>query len=698
MKKLNKKIISIAGIATLVPASIAGVGVGIWYSQPKIKYLSTLINKKDLGAINESDKNIQNLLKLIKQKNPSLDINKVELEIKENKVIVKPKTGEKSYKGQVEITFWLVNIDLTNLIKETDLGTINETDLDDANKLIELIRQKNPSINIDFSKLDLEINSDSKTVIVKPKTGDNTYKGDVTLNFVFKTKINEIDGLNTNAGILNSNSSDVIISKFIENNKDKLQNLTKDDFDVVSNTSGKLTITVKADNTQYQGTVEISYSVRDQLNTIENIVKDVNNLKNNDDQSVLERFYELNKTLFEKEDIKINKNQLKVQVNDDVATITIEGNDKYQGSVDVKLSLSKQTGDYLDIISNDDQSSVLKAVNNLNKWNLDLNDLNIEVKGNTATITGKTEKNKKFIGTITAQFGLNANYKNNKTELTRIGFFKNKAGGWQMEKVDNATNKVVPTLPTFITSLKYVFWENRNDKIEGIQHWNTENITDMNHLFFKAKSFNQYIGRWNTKNVKNMESMFAEANKFNHDISRWNTSNVTTMDHMFYNAYDFNQPIGGWNTGKVTNMSGMFTQAKKFDQAISGWNVSNVKDMSGMFNNAHDFNQYIGNWNTKNVTDMSYMFARALKFNQNISNWKTSKVTSMSNMFEFTETFNQNISSWDTKNVTNMSRMFASALKFNQNISHWSVGNVKEHTDFNKDGVMRKSNIPRKFQ
>ncbi|MDQ0567385.1 BspA family leucine-rich repeat surface protein [Mycoplasma yeatsii] len=697
MKKLNKKIVSIAGIATLVPASIAGVGVGIWYSQPKIKYLSTLINKKDLGPINESDKTIQNLLKLIKQKNPSLDINKVELEIKENKAIVKPKTGEKSYKGQVEITFTLVNIDLTNLIKETNLGAINETDLDDTNKLIELIRQKNPSINLDFSKLDLEINRDSKTVIVNPKTGDNTYKGDVSLNFVFKTKINEIEGLNTNAGILNSNSSDVIISKFIENNKDKLQNLTKDDFNVVSNTNGKLTITVKADNTQYQGSVEISYSVRDQLNTIEKIVKDVNNLKNNDDQSVLERFYELNKTLFEEENIKITKNQLKAQVNDDIATITIDGNDKYQGSVDVKLSLSKQTGDYLDVIPNDDQSSVLKAVNDLNKWNLDSNDLNIEVKGNTATITGKTEKNKKFIGTITAQFGLNANYKNNKTELTRIGFFKNKAGEWQMEKVDALTSKVVSTLPRFITSLKYVFLENRNEKIEGIQHWNTENITDMKHLFSKAKSFNQYIGRWNTENVKNMEGMFYEANKFNHDISRWNTSNVTTMEYMFYNAYDFNQPIGGWNTEKVTNMSSMFAQAKKFDQAISGWNVSNVTNMSGMFNNAHEFNQYIGRWNTKNVNNMKYMFARALKFNQNISDWNTSKVTNMEGMFEFTETFNQNISSWDTKNVTNMRSMFASALKFNQNISDWNVGNVKEYKDFNVNGVMRQSNIPPKF-
>ncbi|WP_238543710.1 BspA family leucine-rich repeat surface protein [Mycoplasma yeatsii] len=787
--KLNKKIVSIIGIATLVPASIAGIGAGIWYSQTKIKDLSTLISKKDLGTINETDKTIQNLLKLIKQKNPSLDINKVELVIQENKVIVKPKTGDKTYKGEVEITFSLTNIDLTNLIKETNLGTINESDKTNEN-LLKLIKEKNPSLdinkvelviqenkvivkpktgeksykgeveitfsltNIDLTNLIKEtnlgpINESDKTiqnllklikqknpsldinkvelviqenkVIVKPKNGDITYKGEVTINFTNKTKINEIDSLNTNAGRFNSNSPDLIISQFIENNKDKLQNLTKDDFNVVSNDNGKLKIKVKSDNTQYQGEIEVTYSVRDQFNSIEKIKTDITDLKNNDSESVLNRFVELNSSLLDSN--KITREQLKAIVNDDVATINIDGNDKYQGSVEVRLSLSKQTNNYLGVLDNDDQDFILKEVTNKNDWNLSSNDLNIQVEGNTATITGKTDKNKKFIGSITAQFGLTATYKTDKKELTRIGFFKNVADEWQIEKIDTNTNKVVSVLPTFITSLKEAFEENKNTTISGLENWDTSNVTDMSRMFYKAKSFNQPLGdkfntskvtdmsymfyeaksfnqslNWNTENVNNMKYMFYSAKKFNQNIGRWNTENVNDMEAMFTSANVFNQPIGNWNTSNVTNMRSMFSNAYDFNQNISEWNTSKVTNMSYMFHHAENFNQYIGDWNTSNVEKMRYMFAFAEKFNQNISGWNTSNVNDMTHMFENAKKFNQNISSWSVSKVTDMASMFREAKAFNQNISGWNVNNVKEYKDFNLNGIIARTNKPSKFR
>ncbi|AJM71940.1 BspA family leucine-rich repeat surface protein [Mycoplasma yeatsii] len=708
--KLNKKIVSVIAIATFVPASIAGVGVGIWYSQPKIKDLSSLISNKDLGVISEADKTNQKLLlNLIKEKNPSLDINKVELVIQENKVIIKPKVGDKTYQGQVEITFSLGYIDLTKLIKETNLGTINESDLDDTNKLIDLIKQKNQSIDVDFDKLDLEINRDAKTIIVKPKNGNKTYKGEVTLNFLIKTKINEIEDLNTNAGIFNSNTPDAIISQFIENNKDRLEDLTKDDFDVVSNDNGKLKIRVKDSNTQYQGEIEIIYSVKDQFSSIEKIEKEITNLKNNDTESVLNRFVELNSSLLDSN--KITRDQLKAVVADDVATITIDGNDKYQGSIETKLNLSKQTQKYLGVLSNNDKNSILKEVVNRNSWNLNSNDLDIQVKGNTATITGKTEKNKKFIGTITAEFGLTATYTNNNKELTRIGFFKNNANEWQIEKVKTDTNKVVSVLPAFITSLEDAFEENKSETILGIESWNTRNVTNMSHTFSKAKNFNHNVGNWDTSKVTNMSHMFAEAKNFNQYIGRWNTSNVTNMDHMFYSAKKFNNFISEWDTSKVTNMSSMFYGANIFNQSIGNWDTSNVTDMGGMFGNAYEFNQDISKktvkrkggstytaWDTSKVTDMSYMFQHTENFNTNIGNWNTSKVKDMRHMFAGAQKFNQNIGSWDVKSVENMAHMFESAKVFNQNLTRWEVKQVKDHTKFNLDGVMNNSNIPHRFR
>ena len=43
------------------------------------------------------------------------------------------------------------------------------------------------------------------------------------------------------------------------------------------------------------------------------------------------------------------------------------------------------------------------------------------------------------------------------------------------------------------------------------------------------------------------------------DISNWDTSSVTNMNHMFHYAESFNQPLNKWNVSKeVTNMSFMF--------------------------------------------------------------------------------------------------------------------------------------------
>ena len=47
---------------------------------------------------------------------------------------------------------------------------------------------------------------------------------------------------------------------------------------------------------------------------------------------------------------------------------------------------------------------------------------------------------------------------------------------------------------------------------------------------------------------------FGGKSTFNGDISKWNTERVTNMQHMFWSASAFNQDIGSWNTGKVTNM------------------------------------------------------------------------------------------------------------------------------------------------
>ncbi|AUB31238.1 BspA family leucine-rich repeat surface protein [Spiroplasma floricola] len=203
-----------------------------------------------------------------------------------------------------------------------------------------------------------------------------------------------------------------------------------------------------------------------------------------------------------------------------------------------------------------------------------------------------------------------------------------KMGVWEDgTTIINCNAKEMPkVLPKEITSLKKLFWYNENEKIEGIQYWDTSNVTNMEYIFMDAIDFNQDIGSWDTSNVTNMSGMFLYAYNFNQDIGSWNTSKVTNMSNLFNNAFVFNQDIGSWDTSKVTDMDSIFANATNFNQNITLWDTSNVTNMSGMFYQAYSFNQNIGNWDTSSVVDMSLMFTRALSFNQDISNWNVDKV------------------------------------------------------------------------
>ncbi|AGJ90707.1 BspA family leucine-rich repeat surface protein [Mycoplasma putrefaciens] len=87
------------------------------------------------------------------------------------------------------------------------------------------------------------------------------------------------------------------------------------------------------------------------------------------------------------------------------------------------------------------------------------------------------------------------------TECLEIGYFTNDDGEVQIKPFLETTSKVPRVLPHFITNLSNAFQLNQNKKIEGIEDWNTSNVTNMCFMFAGAKKFSQNLSKWNVKKV-----------------------------------------------------------------------------------------------------------------------------------------------------------------------------------------------------
>ncbi|AJM71746.1 BspA family leucine-rich repeat surface protein [Mycoplasma yeatsii] len=276
-----------------------------------------------------------------------------------------------------------------------------------------------------------------------------------------------------------------------------------------------------------------------------------------------------------------------------------ENKNPNQDNENQKINLSDLTKKVLGTIEeqNLNKKTILNKLKELNVEikDRDLSSLSVEISEFSAVIKSTT-KDLKFSGEVEVRFipvdgnGSNnrrtAVYNEDKSICKKIGYSINQDGNWMVKQFDINTSKVPEELPWFITSLVGLFSENKNERIEGIEKWDTSNITVMSFMFERALSFNQPLNDWNTSNVTNMFAMFSGAKSFNQPLNNWNTSKVTNMRLMFDGAKSFNQDISNWDTSNVTDMTAMFQKAPSFNQDISNWNVDNVTEFEDF---SHDF-------------------------------------------------------------------------------------------------------------
>ena len=194
---------------------------------------------------------------------------------------------------------------------------------------------------------------------------------------------------------------------------------------------------------------------------------------------------------------------------------------------------------------------------------------------------------------------------------------------------------------TTLTSTAYWFYRLHNlSSITGISNLKTDNVTDMNHMFYGCRSLTSLdVTGFNTENVTDMWSMFEGCSGLTSlDLSGFNTDNVTNMYCMFYDCWRLTSlDLSGFKTGHVENMGYMFYDCSSLTSLdVSGFKTDKVLEMGYMFCNCHRLTSLdLTGFKTDKVMNMYGMFSGCSGLtNLDLSGFKTDKVLDMKEMFD----------------------------------------------------------------
>ena len=210
------------------------------------------------------------------------------------------------------------------------------------------------------------------------------------------------------------------------------------------------------------------------------------------------------------------------------------------------------------------------------------------------------------------------------------------------------------------TSLRRFFEDlTKLETITGLEYLNTENVTDMGHMFYNCSSLTSLdVTHFNTENVTKMYSMFYSCSSLTSlDVTHFNTAKVTNMIYMFYNCSSLTSlDVTHFNTANVKVMSYMFSSCSSLTSLdVRNFNTANVMNMNGMFSYSVALTSlYLTNFNTEKVTNMEDMFSgcKALTTIYASSKFVTPRVTKSSGMFNKCEKLKGEVVVWTKDKAT----------------------------------------------
>ena len=248
-------------------------------------------------------------------------------------------------------------------------------------------------------------------------------------------------------------------------------------------------------------------------------------------------------------------------------------------------------------------------------------------KFKTAAVT-KSENMFSYCGSLSGDIDWTSDKATDKTYAkTGGGYFRDKA-------YDNRPwAKYADGTLTFRCGYKKTLGENEYELNSGkyLPAWNTYNRkiskvvfeasfanarpTNCYAWFQNFKNLTQIEGieNFNTENVTNMEFMFTLCSSLTSlDVTHFNTGNVTSMANMFSSCSKLAElDVTHFNTEKVTSMNGMFRSCKGLISLdVTNFNTANVKDMSNMFYYCYNLKEiYVSDkFVTDAVISSDYMF------------------------------------------------------------------------------------------
>lgn len=124
-------------------------------------------------------------------------------------------------------------------------------------------------------------------------------------------------------------------------------------------------------------------------------------------------------------------------------------------------------------------------------------------------------------------------------------------------------------------------------EIKGIEYLNTENVTDMSHMFYGCTILPEI------------------------DLTHFNTAKVQDMSYMFYGCTTLTSlNFSSFNTEKVTASEGMFTMCWSLTKLdLCNFNPKSLTNSRHMFNACYSLQSiYASDWSSASITESTSMF------------------------------------------------------------------------------------------